>query len=789
MLYRLRIYLLFSDVAVLVLATAEGTAQTISAWRSVTTKNFTVIGDAPESDLRSEAARLETFREAFCQLYPNLKLGDAKPTTVVLFKNATAFEALLPKRADGIVDDGVTGYFLSGERQNYIALALDLKRQSSRSPIVHEFIHLVLESNVERASLPPWLNEGLAEYFEATVSAGDGALIIGGENRGHLQLLRRVGLIPISELVSITADKLKLMPVERRRQFYAESWLLARELVADGKLKIYELPAKLGKLSESSDPIAAAFGVNTTALQAALTKTLAERALTFTTTKVATNAEPVPAAASMPPGRSSALLGDLLFEMGDADRADGYLKKALAADNKEPLANALYGKLLVTQNKLSEAKSYLKKVIDAGSTDHWVYYDYAYALSQEFISEGLIGDIPDGAAVEILCALRRSIELEPNFVESYHLAAVIDLARDENLDEASVFLKRAIMIKPDDAGLKLLLARVMLRRDDTTAARQLAEQAAASTDIKKKTEAAEIIKTADEVSASRGAVNIPIELSLSVARRLPIAVLKRSWLSDADLDRIEIDRVNNNFNRLIIREHPGEQQVLGRIKQITCDGNEVTFDVNTGSDKLTLRSVGFSSIRMTVAQEAGNSYSLGCGATLDKVLSVINYQPAPTGRGTVTAISFVPDGFRLKSLKEMMAARMVAIDDDTLRRGAPSVKVNEESARRSIQNDLRKPHKDETRLLGQIEKIECSDNNWVMQVTAGGQHLKFGPPRSGEPSLGWFTVASTQLPLECGSGIVPAYAVFTFAKSDMLDGELHAIEFVPEGFMLTPSGR
>jgi len=334
-----------------------------------------------------------------------------------------------------------------------------------------------------------------------------------------------------------------------------------------------------------------------------------------------------------------------------------------------------------------------------------------------------------------------------------------------------------------------LLARVMLRRDDIKTARQLAEQVAVAADTKKQSEAGEIIKTADEVATSREEAVKPDQLALSVARSLPIAVLKRSWLTEADLDQIETDRVNNNFNRLIIRQHPGEQQVLGSIMRITCNGNDVTYDINTERDKLNLKSTGFDGIRMTVAQEAGNTYSLGCNAKLDKVLTVINYQPAPTGRGAITAISFVPDGFRLKSLQEMLAARMVAIDDDTLRRNAPPAAVTEESARRSIQNDLRKPRKDETRLLGQIEKIECSNNNWVMRVVSDGRHIRFGPPHVGEPSLGWFTVASTQLPLECGSGLVSAYAVFTFAKSDLLDGELRAIEFVPDGFTLTPAGR
>jgi len=789
MLYRSRIGFAFSIIAMLLTGAFGTAAQSASEWHSATTRHFTLIGGAPESDLASEAARLEAFRAAFVRLYPQLKIESGKPTVAVLFKDAAAFESVLPKRADGGMDSGVTGYFLASESQNYIALALDQKRPA-RSPIIHEFIHLMLDANFGTASLPPWLNEGLAEYFDAMRSADDAALLIGGEDRGHLQLLRRVGLIPVSELVAIDANGLRSMSVDRRRQFYSESWLLVRQLIADGKLKVEDLSQVLEKLKPGGDPLSAAFGIEAATTQTALTKTLAERSPKSATRRVAA-ATDLSAASATPlaSARASAILGDLLFQMGDADRAGGYLRDALASDKNEPLANAVYGKLLVAQNKWTDATPFLKTAVDAGSTDHWVYYDYAFVLSREFLTGEVIGDISDAAANDIRRALQRSLELEPSFVESYRLAALVDLARDENLDEALAFARRALTIKSDDANLKLLLARILLRREDADSARRLAAEVTASADVNQKAEAGEIIRTADEIADARAASKAQNQLSLSVARAMPIAVLKRSWLTDADLEKIETDRVNNNFNRLIIRPRTGEQQVVGHIQRIACNGNDVSYYVNTGSDTVILRSTEFNSVQMTVAQEAGNSYSLDCGAKLDKVLTVINYSPVSTGRGVVTAISFVPDDFRLKSLREMLAARMVAIDDDTLRRGAPPVAVNAESARRSIQNDLRKPRKDETRVLGQIEKIECSGNNWVMQIVADGRHIRFGPPRVGEPSLGWFTVASTQLPLECGGGPLLASAVFAYAKSDTLDGELRAIEFVPDGFTLTTAGR
>ena len=59
-----------------------------------------------------------------------------------------------------------------------------------------------------------------------------------------------------------------------------------------------------------------------------------------------------------------------------------------------------------------------------------------------------------------------------------------------------------------------------------------------------------------------------------------------------------------------------------------------------------------------------------------------------------------------------MAARMVAIDDNTLRRpGAPRVEINPASIRRSILDGLRKPQVDQARLDDgpQVLQVDLED--------------------------------------------------------------------------------
>ena len=194
---------------------------------------------------------------------------------------------------------------------------------------------------------------------------------------------------------------------------------------------------------------------------------------------------------------------------------------------------------------------------------------------------------------------------------------------------------------------------------------------------------------------------------------------------------------------------------------------------------------------MTVAREGDSTFQIGCDASLASELAVINYRPAavPTSdrsAGQLTAISFVPESFRLKTFAEMIAARPVAVDNDTIRRFGPSAEVNPDTIHRSITQSLRRLQKGEQRVSGTIEKIDCSPGNAAFTISAAGKTYKLEKAPSGRPEIGWFTVASSQFPVACGSGPIGATTLITFipaASQNGLDGVIKAIEFVPDGFL------
>jgi tetratricopeptide (TPR) repeat protein len=775
-------------------ATFADAQQVTDGWTTVRSANFSLSGNARPDQLRSMAARLEEFRWSFSQLYPQVRLEKIRATQFVIFKDAAAYFDFLPRRPDGSTDLGVAGYFQAGEDVNYITLAAAANQIDPASTVVHEYFHSIVDAAFNRTTFPPWLNEGLAEYFETVRVVDNRRIVTGGQQPEHLRLLRRSALIPLSQFFSTSAADLKAMSPDSRRLYYAQAWAVVDALIRSGQLSLSSIDDTIAEFSPGdvpTDGLAASYEKLDRALVQNVRGTFPQPSSVEARSDVP--ASFVPEAAPVSAARASYLLGDLLLHTGELARSESFLRQALADNSSDPEVNGSLGVLLVRQEKPAEAKPFLQRAVAGGNRNFLIHFSLAYAALNDHMSDGSLTEIPREAADNIKGILRRAIELGPDFSESYRLSALIDFVRDENLDEAVALLQKGLSIKSSDTEMKLLLARILLRREDVGRARQIAEQVAATTsDAKRKAEADEIVKTVFDYSQAKSAAAVPAKLNITVSDQQGLVVLKRSWLTDEDVARIDRERENNNYNRIIIRPVTGEQQLVGRIEKISCAGGPIVFRARTVDGLvISLSSPDFAGIRMTVAKEGNNSFQIGCGVDLQSTTAVINYRPnavAAAGRtaGQLTALSFVSDDFRLKSIEDMSAARLVAIDDDTLRRSGPRPVITPETIRQSIEASLRKPAKDEDRLVGNVERIECSASEVDFRVSSGGKSYTFARPIPGRIDMGWFTVASSQLRVACGSGPLISRAIFTFSRSSRFpaaDGELRAVEFIPDGFI------
>jgi hypothetical protein len=125
-----------------------------------------LVGNASEKEIRKVATRLEQFRETFRLVFSQINLTASVPTNVVVFKSASSYKPFKPKRDDGKIDTNIAGYFQSGEDVNYITLSTEGTDADTYGTIFHEYVHFIIDTNFGKSEVPPWFNEGLAEYYQ-----------------------------------------------------------------------------------------------------------------------------------------------------------------------------------------------------------------------------------------------------------------------------------------------------------------------------------------------------------------------------------------------------------------------------------------------------------------------------------------------------------------------------------------------------------------------------------------------------------------------------------------------
>jgi tetratricopeptide (TPR) repeat protein len=771
-------------------------------WVSVKSTNFNLAGEVTESELRTVAERLEHFRDIFAQLFPQFGASVKARANVIIFRDAESFKPFKPKRPDGTADESVAGYFLASENVNYITLALRGGKTDPFHTIFHEYLHFLLKSRAGKNDLPPWLSEGLAQYFETLEVTTDGRVVIGTAPQGRVSTLRRGELIPESEFFSIARTAVQSGGGVPRSVFYAQSWLVVHYLLHHGEGRLQERVERFLRIVDQSDSAANAlkqiYGIDAGQLNEALRTYLQLPALPVSVLPV--GAKPASildnSAVRIPPAMTQAYLGDLLHHMDRLNEAEAYLRGALAADNRLGLANSSLGLLLIRQEKWDEATRFLEMAVSEGSADYLVHFNYAYALSRASAPGGMVSQFPPAPFSRMAESLKRSIDLKPDFAQSYRVLAFIYLVNGENLSEAAALLEKGLSLKPGDENFEVLLAKALVRINRYDDARGYAERLSQkATDPQVRADAAEILSSIRQYSKAR------LEITTPVASRNPpwspsLVLLKRSWVTDADLQTVERERENTNLNRVLERPRSGEQRILGTIQSVDCVGGSITYNVRAGNGNFKLYGDRFDNLRMAVIVSGEHSFGVDCGVRLALNPAVLSFTVPVNNRVNprpqLMSITFVPEGFKLKTPEELAASRHVVIENDLLKR-VPGTSVVVEKGGidtdgrwASIRAELRPPKAGEVRMTGTLESIDCSGNDLSVVATIDGKRQKFMAGKDLLPR--WFGVEATQVSLACGSLPAVPNVLFTYRLSEA-EGtgqtELVGLEFLPSGFPLS----
>jgi Tfp pilus assembly protein PilF len=443
-----------------------------SSWIEVRSEHFTVVTDGGDHDARRMLDQFERMRWVFQTLFPKTNVDPIAPIVVIAVRNNKEFQTMEPEGYQGKGKLELAGYFLKAPDKNYILLRLDVEGEHPYATVYHEYTHLELGTE----SMPLWLNEGLAQFFENT-EFKDKEVLLGEPNSIALMTLQQNPLIPLDTLFRVDANSPYYHEEQKGSVFYAESWALTHYLeIADFNQKTNHLGQYLQLVSQHSDPVTAAeraFG-DLKRLQMALSGYT--NRLTYSQFRLNSAAAPIdPKSMTATPitePQADAYRADVLAMNGRTADAQTLLDAILKVDPNNVLAHETMGFLAQRASKMDEAKKWYGQAVDLDSHSFLAQYDF-----------GAISLMEGDTSQQTEASLRKAIQLNPRFAPAYDALAVLYARRKDNLDEAHMLSLNAVELEPGTTQYRMDAAYVLTqmgRIDDAMRVLELAKQVAKS---------------------------------------------------------------------------------------------------------------------------------------------------------------------------------------------------------------------------------------------------------------------------------------------------------------------
>jgi tetratricopeptide (TPR) repeat protein len=598
-------------------------------WLSVQSKHFLLVGNASEKDIRKVGVRLEQFREVFSSIFANSKADSAIPITVIVFKNDAAFKPYKPLYQGKPA--AISGYFQPSEDVNYIMLTSELRETNPYAVIFHEYVHALTSDNSR--PLPPWLSEGIAEYYSSfEVEGNEKKVWLGKAIANHVLYLREQKFLPLQRLFEVNHGSPEYNERDRKGVFYAQSWALVHYFMLGNNGKWRPQFVQFVNALAAGRPVDDSFKQIFKTDYATIEKELKDyirlnsylaQIVTFDE-KLSFDADMQ--VAPMSEAETQRYLGDVLCRIQRRDEGEEYLKRAIALDPKLAPALASLGMSRMRQNRIDEARQYLEQAVAANSQNHLAHYYYALTLSREIFGEGRrANELPQDRVKMMDAALNNALRLAPDFPETYNLLGFISLATGENLGTGVNAVKKAIAIAPGREDYVMTLAQLYLRQEKFAEARQTAQslaRGASRPDIRSRAES--MIETIARIEQFKAQGN---NLNLAQAPSSPGGEAGTSAPSPPTLRR----------------RFEGEK-VKGLLTRVDCNDKGMTLTIKSG-DKTVKLNTGTPERVQFIAYTPDATGQITCGPINPAKQVIVTYRASTDSKsgfdGEPIAVEFV----------------------------------------------------------------------------------------------------------------------------------------------------
>jgi tetratricopeptide (TPR) repeat protein len=416
----------------------EVTAPKNGDWKKIRSRNFLVVGNAGDKQIRRITVDLEELRRQFLGVFPYAEFRSPAGETVIAFRNKKSFQPF-QSLAETIPNEA--GYVRADGDINYIVLNADEKNR--------RFVYRAyIEGLVHESPLPGWLRIGLAEYYSTFT---DERYLI-GESRiaqvgvpvpGYEKLLRDQNLIPLTNLFEL--DEASLAE-DQRDVFRAECWALVHML--HNPQEIDSFKRFLGLLASGSsqeESLANAFSMDTASLEAALRRYIKQSksngwAYTQTPYCMCTSAPgdwmqfnsdglqadiKARGIQEMTAGELQSHLGDLLLHSGKIREAQVYLEEAIRSDPGLAAPHVSLAALKVEENQFSEAAEHLTRALALDPLNPLgQYYSAVLIRQQRLAAESALSQ---ENLESMQTALTTALNMAPHFNDARTMLTEVNL--------------------------------------------------------------------------------------------------------------------------------------------------------------------------------------------------------------------------------------------------------------------------------------------------------------------------------------------------------------------------
>ena len=623
-------------------------------WTSVHSRNFLLLGNAEEKELRRTVEKFEQFRAVIARLFIRPALNEQTPIRVIVFKNQAAYRPFMPVW-QGKTNE-VAGYFLSGQDVHYISLPADFRGKNPYAIVFHEYVHALNHDNIGK--IPAWLNEGLAEFYSSFEISDDGLKVtLGKPLAHHVALLRGRQFAPLASLFAVDQHSADYNEQEKRGSFYAQSWALVHYLM------LGDTPAKnagnntrgvgtrypqllkylqlLSTGAPAEESFRQAFQTDAATLEQELTRYLSQenwpvqkltfdQRLTFDATLQA---------APMTEAETQSYLGDLLAQ-AKRPEAESYLQRALALDPNLALANYSTAMLRLRQERFAEAGQHFQRALAAANseklTSHLAHFYYAYTLSREDAGHQQARPYPAEKIKLMRAELRKAIALKPDHAESYSLLAHLNLTNEEQLDETPALLRSAVALAPARQDFVIQLGHAYLKLQQFAAARRVLEPLTVSNNDPPLREQAQSLLASIESQEQMAEYN--------AARKAAAEAGPETTSSSTDWSGEDV-RLPLPFNPPVLRRRFKENKIAGLLTELDCADTGITLIVKAGTRTYRFRSGAYEQISFTSRSNSAVE-RINCGPLSHPAPVIITFrafaEAVPLLDGEPVEVEFIP---------------------------------------------------------------------------------------------------------------------------------------------------